>query len=71
MPDATAYKEAGAVTKLSLRSVGETVARMVALVDAKAMTLFAVIDQRAEAHKVGLVLRETRARRTITCANAS
>ena len=59
MPDATAYDEVGAVTKLSPRSVGESVARMVALVEAKAMTLFAVIDQRAEAHKVGLELRET------------
>jgi uncharacterized protein (DUF302 family) len=59
MADATAYDEADVVTKLSPRSIAETVARLVALVEDKKMTLFAVIDQRAEAHEVGLELRET------------
>lgn len=47
------------VTKLSPRSVTDTVARLVELVGAKGMRLFAVIDQRAEARQVGLELRET------------
>jgi uncharacterized protein (DUF302 family) len=47
------------VTKLSPRSVTDTVARLVELVDAKGMRLFAVIDQRAEARRAGLDLRET------------
>ena len=47
------------VTKLSPRSVADTVARLIELVDAKGMRVFAVIDQRAEARRVGLELRET------------
>ena len=47
------------VTKLSPRSAAETVARLTAMVSAKGMKLFAVIDQRAEARQVGLDLRET------------
>jgi uncharacterized protein (DUF302 family) len=49
----------GIVTKLSPRSVADTVARLTELVHAKGMTLFAVIDQRAEALAAGLELRET------------
>jgi uncharacterized protein (DUF302 family) len=51
--------EAGTVTKVSPRSVEDTVARLVALLGAKGIKVFAVIDQRAEARAVGLDLRET------------
>ena len=47
------------VTKLSPRSVAETVARLKGLIEAKGLTLFAVIDQQAEARSVGLELRAT------------
>ena len=47
------------VTKISGRSVADTVARLTELVAAKGMRLFAVIDQAAEARKVGLQLRDT------------
>jgi uncharacterized protein (DUF302 family) len=46
-------------TKMSPRSVADTVARLGELVTAKGMKLFAVIDQAAEARHVGLELRET------------
>jgi uncharacterized protein (DUF302 family) len=47
------------VTKLSPRSVSDTVTRFANMIAAKGLLLFAVIDQRAEALKVGLELRET------------
>lgn len=47
------------VTKASPRSVADTVSRLTALVAAKGMKVFAVIDQAAEARLVGLELRET------------
>jgi uncharacterized protein (DUF302 family) len=47
------------VTKLSEQSVPETVAKLIALISAKGMKVFAVIDQAAEARQVGLALRET------------
>ena len=47
------------ISKASPRSVGETVARLVALLGSKGMKVFSVIDQRAEALAVGLDLRET------------
>ncbi len=47
------------VTKLSMQSVAETVAKLTALINARGMRLFAVIDQAEEARRVGLVLRET------------
>jgi uncharacterized protein (DUF302 family) len=47
------------VTKLSQRSVSDTVARLTSMIDAKGMKLFAVIDQSAEARQAGLDLRET------------
>ena len=47
------------VTKLSHRSVTDTVSRLTAMISAKGMKLFAVIDQSAEARQVGLSLRET------------
>jgi uncharacterized protein (DUF302 family) len=51
--------ELGVITKLSPRSVSDTVSRLVEMIDAKAIKLFVVIDQRAEARQVGLDLRET------------
>jgi uncharacterized protein (DUF302 family) len=46
------------ITKLSSRSVADTAARLVDIVSAKGVKLFAVIDQRAEAQAAGLELRE-------------
>lgn len=51
--------EEDVVTKLSSRSVQETVDRLTALISAKGLKLFAVIDQAEEARRVGLTLRET------------
>ena len=50
---------AGVVTKLSPRSVPETVSRLVQMVEARGMKVFAVIDQSAEASQVGMQLPET------------
>ena len=47
------------VTKLSSRSVAETVDRLRAILGNKGIQLFAVIDQRDAARQVGLELRET------------
>jgi uncharacterized protein (DUF302 family) len=50
---------AGIITKDSPRTINETVSRLTDLIHAKGMKLFAVIDQSAEAHGVGLELRPT------------
>jgi uncharacterized protein (DUF302 family) len=47
------------VTKLSRRSVTDTVSALTGMISAKGMKLFAVIDQSAEARDAGLALRET------------
>jgi uncharacterized protein (DUF302 family) len=47
------------VTKLSPRSVADTVTRLTEMIQAKGMKLFAVIDQAAEARGAGLQLRDT------------
>ena len=47
------------VTKLSAQSVRDAAAKLSAMISAKGMKLFAVIDQAAEAREVGLTLRET------------
>jgi uncharacterized protein (DUF302 family) len=47
------------VTKLSHRSVTDTVSMLTGIIGAKGMKVFAVIDQSAEARQVGLSLRET------------
>jgi uncharacterized protein (DUF302 family) len=47
------------VTRVSHRSVPDTVESLVRLVGARGMKVFAVIDQSAEASQVGLHLRET------------
>ena len=46
-------------TKVSPRSVTETVSRLTGILSAKGLKVFAVIDQAAEASTVGLQLRET------------
>jgi len=51
--------EADVVTKRSHQSVHDTVAELTAMITAKGMRLFAVIDQAAEARQAGLELRET------------
>lgn len=51
--------ETDVVTKLSPRSVTDTVARFTGIVSAKGLKLFDVIDQSAEAREAGLTLRET------------
>jgi uncharacterized protein (DUF302 family) len=51
--------EPDVVTKLSRRPVADTVSALTAMISAKGMKLFAVIDQSAEARSVGLSLRET------------
>jgi uncharacterized protein (DUF302 family) len=48
------------VTKLSPRSVADTVARLAASLDAKGVKLFATIDHSGEARAAGLSLRETK-----------
>ena len=51
--------ETDIVTKLSPRSVADTVSRLTDMVRAKRMKVFAVIDQSAEARQAGLELRDT------------
>jgi uncharacterized protein (DUF302 family) len=53
------WTENGVVTKLSPRPVADTVNRLSELIAAKGLKLFAVIDQRAEASRAGLQLRDT------------
>jgi uncharacterized protein (DUF302 family) len=57
--DAERGSEPDVVTKLSPRSVSETVARFTDLLSAKGVRIFAVIDQADEARQAGLELRET------------
>jgi uncharacterized protein (DUF302 family) len=56
MPDTI---ETETTTKVSPRPVTETVSRLTGILDAKGLKIFAVIDQAAEARRVGLQLRET------------
>ena len=49
----------GVITKVSPRTVAETVARFTASAEAKGLRVFAVIDQAAEARQAGLALRDT------------
>lgn len=48
-----------AVSKVSPRSVADTVSTLLGVIADRGMKLFAVIDQSAEARAVGLELRET------------
>jgi uncharacterized protein (DUF302 family) len=47
-------------TKISPRSVADTIARLRSLAEGKGMNVFAVIDHDGEASKAGLELRETK-----------
>ncbi len=51
--------ESQITTKVSPRSVADTVSRLTGMLSAKGMKVFAVIDQSAEASAVGQHLRET------------
>ncbi len=53
-------EDGGIVTKTSAGSVDEVVDRLVALVEAHDMTVFAVIDHAGEARRHGLELRDTK-----------
>ena len=48
------------MTKESLLSVADTVARLSHLITERGLTLFGVIDHSGEAHAVGLDLRDTK-----------
>lgn len=48
------------ITKLSPRSVADTVARLQEVLAAKGLKLFAVVDHSGEAQAVGLTLRDTK-----------
>lgn len=56
MADSTGTRS---TTKVSPRSVTETVSRLTGILSAKGLKVFAVIDQAAEARQAGLELRET------------
>ena len=53
-------EENGIISIDSRRSVAETAGRIIASLEAKGITIFAVIDHSGEAEKVGLSLRPTR-----------
>ena len=52
-------EERGIISLISRYSVVETATRITAALEANGITIFAVIDQRKEAEKVGLNLRQT------------
>ena len=51
--------DSAVVTKVSPWSVGDTLARLSAVVEARGMEVFAVIDHSSKARDVGLDLRDT------------
>ena len=51
--------ESGIVTKISPRSVADTVTRFTGILGEKGVKVFAVIDQTAAAREAGLELRDT------------
>jgi uncharacterized protein (DUF302 family) len=53
------WTETEITTKVSPRSVADTVSRLTGILSAKGLKVFAVIDQAAEASRVGMQLRET------------
>jgi uncharacterized protein (DUF302 family) len=54
------FQPVGVVTKLSMRSVTDTVARMSEVLAAPGLKLFAVIDHSGEAQAAGLELTDTK-----------
>ncbi len=59
MTENTTVTETDVITKLSHRSVADTISKLTGMITAKRMKLFGVIDQAAEARQIGLTLRET------------
>ena len=59
MTGAAGASQPAATTKISPRPFADTVSRLVGLLTAKDMKVFAVIDQRAEARSADLDLRDT------------
>jgi uncharacterized protein (DUF302 family) len=59
MTQASPGNDAGIITKLSPGPVAGTVARLTAMIAAKGIRLFTVIEQAAEARQAGLELRDT------------
>jgi uncharacterized protein (DUF302 family) len=59
-PDDGGEADGGVVTKVSPRSVADTVSRLLDLVAARGMKVFAVIDHSGEAKASGLDLRDTK-----------
>jgi uncharacterized protein (DUF302 family) len=57
---ATTAPDHGIINKLSSHSVEETVAKLKAILEAKSITLFALIDHSGEAEKVGMKMRPTK-----------
>ncbi len=53
------WTETQVTTKVSPRSVTDTVSRLTGILSAKGMKVFAVIDQSEEARGAGLTLRDT------------
>jgi uncharacterized protein (DUF302 family) len=59
MTENTTATETGVTTKLSPMSVADTTTKLTAIIAAKGVKLFDVIDQAAEARQAGLTLRDT------------
>ena len=59
MTDDRIPAEADVVTKFSHQPVPDAAAKLTAMISARGMKLFAVIDQAAEARQAGLALRDT------------
>jgi uncharacterized protein (DUF302 family) len=53
------WAETQIITKVSPRSVGDTVSRLTGILSDRGIKVFAMIDQTAEARQAGLELRET------------
>ncbi len=56
----TATRDSGIITKRSHHTVDQTVERLQGLLEAKGITLFAVVDHSGEAAKVGLSMPPTK-----------
>lgn len=55
----TMWTEAEVTTKVSTRSVADTVSRLTGILSSKGVKVFSVIDQSSQAREAGLALRET------------
>jgi uncharacterized protein DUF302 len=59
-PTADAWSADGIATTVSTGTVGQTLERLLALLDAKGLTVFTVIDHSGAAAAAGLTLRDTK-----------